>query len=324
MAESETRPGGRGRRAAKSGAGFLWRRAKVIFRIAVSAYNRFDKDDGAAMAGYVAFSVFLSMFPFAIFLSALAGIFIGPEESQRIFDALFNLAPEHISETLAPVLNDVIGKQRGGLLTIAGLGAIWVASNAVEAIRVAFDRAYYVETPRGFISRRATAIGFVVLAAITFTLLGVLIIGAPLAIRLAEDLTGFEPPFGINVLRYALGIAGFWLFLYLLNRWLPSEPPKSRYVQAGIAVSTILWVACASGFSVYLAYAPDYTVTYGAFAGVIVTLLFFYLTGAILIFGAEVNAALLAARGGGAEKRRQRIKAQAAARKRARATTKKR
>ena len=84
--------------------------------------------------------------------------------------------------------------------------------------------------------------------------------------------------------------------MLILNRFLPSRAPNLRYVLPGILVSTLLWMAGAFGFSIYLAYAPDYAVTYGAFAGVIVTLLFFYLTGAAVIFGAEVNAALMAFR----------------------------
>jgi membrane protein len=59
-----------------------------------------------------------------------------------------------------------------------------------------------------------------------------------------------------------------------------------------VIVSTLLWVAFASGFSLYLSFTPTYTVTYGTLAGVIITLMFFYLTGAVIIYGAEVNAAL--------------------------------
>ncbi|MEM7546161.1 MAG: YihY/virulence factor BrkB family protein [Pseudomonadota bacterium] len=272
-------------------------RVQGIWRIAVAAYDRFEHDDGTAMAGFIAFSTFLSIFPFAIFFSALTGILIGPEDSRAVFDALVAVAPEHISKTLLPVLDEVIGRSRGGVLTLSGVGAIWVASNAVEAIRVAFDRAYEAPKPRHFIRRRLFALGFVVLASITFTVLGFLIILAPLAMRLFEDLMGLQVPFALNYLRYGVGLLGFALFLFALNRFLPSRAPKAKHVLPGIAVSTVLWLIGASLFSIYLAFAPSYTITYGAFAGVIVTLLFFYLTGAVLIFGAEVNAALLARRG---------------------------
>jgi membrane protein len=275
----------------------LWNTPKAVWRVASSAYDRFERHDGTAMAGFIAFSTFLSLFPFAIFFSALAGILIGPEDSRAVFDALFDLVPEHMAKTLQPVLDDVIGKSRGGVLTISALGAVWVASNAVEAIRVAFDRAYEAQKPRHFIPRRLLALAFVVLASITFTILGFVIILAPLAMRLFQEFTGIPVPFELNYARYGVGVPGFALFLYALNRFLPSRAPKGWGVTPGIAVSTVLWLLGASLFSVYLAFAPSYTVTYGAFAGVIVTLLFFYLTGAVLIFGAEVNATLMAQRG---------------------------
>ena len=271
-------------------------RLRAVWRTTVACYDRFEAHDGTAMAGYIAFSAFLSIFPFAIFFSALAGILVGPEDSRLIFDTLVDLAPEHITKTLMPVLYEVIGQSRGGVLTFAGLGAIWVASNAAEAVRVAFDRAYDVKKARHFIYRRGVAIAFVFVAFIVFTILGFLVIFAPLALNLARDLIGFEPPIGAGALRYALAVLTFTVFLLLLNRLLPSQAPKVRQLLPGIAVTTLLWLAGASLFSVYLAFAPSYTVTYGAFAGVIVTLLFFYLTGAVVIFGAEVNATLVALR----------------------------
>ena len=271
----------------------LWRWVQVLTRVARSAYRRFNRDDGGAMAGYIAYSVFLSIFPFAIFASALVGMLVGAEETQKVIDALFELAPEHIAQTIEPVLREVIGHSRGGVLTFSALAAIWIASNAVEAVRIAFDRAYDAEEPKSFVMRRLMAIGFVFLAALTFTALGFVIILAPLGIALAEELIGFQAPAGAWMMRYGVGIAVFVIFLFALNRWLPSNPPKWRRVVPGIFVSTVLWLAGASLFSVYLAYAPSYTITYGAFAGVIVTLLFFYLTGATVIFGAEVNSALI-------------------------------
>lgn len=278
---------------------FIWKRTKTIFCVARSAYRRFTRDDGTAMAGYIAYSAFLSLFPFMIFMSTLAGVIIGPDNSQTVIDELFTLAPEHIAQTLEPVLKEVIGQSRGGLLTFSAVAALWIASNAVEAIRIAFDRAYDVDDPRGFILRRSICIGFVFVAAIAFAVLGFIIILAPLAISLAREYLPFDIPFGLGMIRYILGVLVFALFLLMLNRWLPSRAPRVRRVLPGIIVSTLLWLIGATGFSIYLAFAPSYTVTYGAFASVIVTLLFFYITGAIVIFGAEVNAALLALRNRG-------------------------
>lgn len=265
-----------------------------LWRLFIRAYMRFERHDGTAMAGYVAFSVFLSLFPFAIFFSALTGILIGPEDSRLVFDVLVELAPPHIAKTLTPVLDEVIGRSRGGLLTLSGLGAIWVASNAVEALRVALDRAYDAAETRSFVRRRVMALGFVLFAGVTFTALGFVIILAPLMIRLAEEWTGFQPPGGMNFVRYLVGLVGFSVFLITLNRLLPNGAPRIRSVLPGVFVATLMWIVGASGFSVYLSYAPSYTVTYGGFAGITITLLFFYLTSAVVIFGAELNAARLA------------------------------
>ncbi len=277
-------------------ANVYWGRVKALWRIASSAYARFSRDDGDAMSGYIAYSAFLSIFPFAIFATALAGAFLEPGSSTSLTSALFDLAPPHVAQTLMPVIESVTSGRGDTLITLSAVGALWVASNAVEAIRVAFDRAYGVRKPRGYLLRRAVALGFVVLAAITFGLLGFLIIGAPLMLILMEDFLGVRVPIGVGVLRYGFGLAIFAVFLFQLNLLLPSRRPPRRRLWPGIIVSMILWTLGATAFSVYLAFAPSYSVTYGTFAGVIVTLLFFYLTGAAILLGAQVNATLLAFR----------------------------
>ncbi|PIP98368.1 MAG: hypothetical protein COW75_00040 [Rhodobacterales bacterium CG18_big_fil_WC_8_21_14_2_50_71_9] len=277
-------------------ANIYWGRIKALWRIASSALGRFSRQDGDALSGYIAYSTFLSIFPFAIFATALIGATLGRMESDRLMDALFGMAPPHIAQTLAPVLKGITAGVRDGVLTISAVGGLWVASNAVEAIRVAFDRAYGVRRPRGYVRRRLRALGFVVLAAATFALLGFLIIAAPLALALIEKYSGFSAPFGVGALRYLIGVAILALFLFQINLLLPSQRPPRRRLWPGIWVSVALWTAGAGGFSVYLSYAPSYTITYGAFAGVIVTLLFFYLTGAAIILGAQVNAVLMAFR----------------------------
>lgn len=285
-------------------ANLYWGRLKALWRIASSALARFSRQDGDALSGYIAYSTFLSIFPFAIFATALIGASIGRMESDRMMDALFEMAPEHIAQTLAPVLKGITAGVRDSVLTVSAVGGLWVASNAVEAIRVAFDRAYGVLQPRGYVARRLRAMAFVVLAAATFALLGFLIIAAPLALSLMDTHLGLRAPFGVGVLRYAIGIAVLALFLFQINLLLPSQRPPRRRLWPGIWVSVALWTAGAAGFSVYLSYAPSYTITYGAFAGVIVTLLFFYLTGAVIILGAQVNAVLMAFRKPGARVRR--------------------
>ena len=254
------------------------------------AFDRLNRNDGSAMAGFIAFSGLLSIFPFLIFATTLTGILFGGDQSDTIIESIFEIAPDHVAQTLEPVLVEVLGKQSGEILTISLLFAIWVASSAVEAFRIAFDRAYAVPDPRGIIENRLLAIFLVFIGAFVAALLGVSILFSPLILRFLEQVLQLRVPLIASYLTYIFGVLVFIGFLLLMHRLLPGR--RVKRVWPGVLVTTVVWVALASGFSLYLTLTPGYTVTYGTLAGVIITLMFFYLTGAAIIYGAEVNAAL--------------------------------
>jgi hypothetical protein len=122
----------------------------LIWRVLKDAVDGFWRNDGSALAGYIAFTGLLSIFPFLIFVTMLIGTLIGEERSDELTHALFEIAPSHVAMTLEPVVQEVISGASERMLTISALFAVWVASNAVESFRVSFDRAYRVTDPRGF------------------------------------------------------------------------------------------------------------------------------------------------------------------------------
>ncbi|HVL21830.1 MAG TPA: YihY/virulence factor BrkB family protein [Amaricoccus sp.] len=268
------------------------RRLRRLFRAIWVAIDRFNRNDGSAMAGFIAFSGLLSLFPFLIFAATLTGIWVGADRSDSIIEALFEIAPEHVALTLAPVVEEVLGKQSGEILTLSAVFAIWVASSAVEAFRIAFDRAYAVPDPRGFIENRALAILLVFIGAAVAALLGICILFSPLILRFLQQVLMVPVPVVAKYVTYGFGVLVFVCFLLIMHRLLPGRQVKGSRLWPGVMISTILWVSAASAFSTYLSFTPTYTVTYGTLAGVIITLMFFYITGAAIIFGAEVNAAL--------------------------------
>lgn len=269
------------------------RRRRALRRIAYSALSRYWAHDGDPMAGYIAYSVFLSLFPFSIFVVSVSSAFIVPQDQQEAVEALFQLAPPHIAETLRPVVVDVATPRGSAFITTFSIIALYVASNAVEAIRMAFERAYQVQRPVHWIVSRLRAVAFVLLSTVTFIVLGVLIIGVPLGLQIAENAVGFRTPYGVTFLRYAVALTLFPLFLYQLHTLLPSQRPPAHRLRPGIVTTMVLWVLAATAFSVYLLWTPYYASTYGALSGVIVTLFFFYLSAAIVLYGAEVNAVLM-------------------------------
>jgi membrane protein len=268
------------------------KKLRRAFRVLWVAFDRFNRNDGWPMSGYIAFSCLLSVFPFMIFAATLTGILVGADRSEPIIESLFEIAPEHVALTLAPVVEEVLNKQSNEVLTLSALFAIWVASNAVEAFRIAFDRAYAVPDPRGIIENRLLAIGLVFLGAVVAALLGVSILFTPLILRFLEQATHRPVPAVATYVTYIFGMLVFVGFLLVMHRLLPGRHLKTSRLWPGVIVTTLLWAVFASVFSYYLTMTPTYSVTYGTLAGVIITLMFFYLTGVTIIYGAEVNAAL--------------------------------
>ena len=252
--------------------------------------RRFNRDQGSVLAGYLAYAGMLSLLPFLVFATALAGFLVGPENSEAALEILFGGVPEHVALTLEPVVLEVLDHRRGGVLTVSALGSIWAASGGVEALRVGFDRAYAVTGARHLAVNRLYSIGFVLLGYAVFAALAILIILAPILFHVLEAATTIEVPAKADLVRYGVGFAILWLALWLIHRVLPSRRMAGLSLWPGILASVLLFGIIATGLSVYLAYAPSYSLTYGALAGVILTLLFFYFAGAAVVLGAQVNA----------------------------------
>lgn len=261
-------------------------------RLLWDALDRFFRHEGFTMSGAIAYSAILSIFPFMIFGTTLIGMYVGQDRSDELTAALFEIAPEHVAKTLAPVVSEVVSKDSGSVLSVSAVFAIIVASNAVESLRITFHRAYEVREPGNIILRRVESIGIVLLGAVVAALLGFSILLSPLIFRLITQFSVLPVPPIAGYISYGFGILVFIGFLFLMHRWLPGRLFPFRRIWPGVAVSTMLWVIAAGGFSVYLSMTPTYTVIYGALAGVIITLIFFFLSGATIIFGAEFNAAL--------------------------------
>ncbi|MEM9148478.1 MAG: YihY/virulence factor BrkB family protein [Pseudomonadota bacterium] len=263
---------------------------------AAAVITRFNDDQGSVLAGYLAYSAMLSLLPFLAFATALAGFIVGPENSDEALRSLFAGVPDHVARTLEPAVLEVLSHRRGTILTLSALGAIWAASNGIEALRVGFDHAYDVANTRSLALKRLFSIFAVLVGFAIFGLLALLLILAPILFRLVEVLIGIEVPAEADYVRYGAGLAILWLGLWATHRLLPSRDMADFMLWPGILASVLLWLAIATGMSIYLYYAPSYSLTYGALAGVILTLLFFYLTGFAIIIGAQVNAVVNAAR----------------------------
>ena len=268
-------------------------RAWVIYDVIKRAVWGFTANDGAAIAGYMAYTGLLALFPFLIFTAELLGELVGEAGVIPTMDFLFTVLPEHVARTLEPAVLEVLANRTPNIISVYALIAIWIASNAFEALRTALDRAYGLVGERHFVVGRLISICFTLGGVAAFMVISLFVIVAPTLRALAPDIPYVSIPLGMvsHWILLGIGSAVMFVFLLVLHYILPAHRPRGPLIP-GVLVTAVLWIALASLFSVYFQYVPSYSVTYGTLAGVIVCLLFFYLSGAIFIFGAEVNAAL--------------------------------
>jgi membrane protein len=249
-------------------------------------------DEGMELSGYIAFSAFLSLFPFLIFLAALASFLGTSETAQEIIEAMFRFMPADVAETLAPAVREVIGARQGGLLTFGILATLWFASNGVEALRTGLNRAYGVTERRAIWWRRLQSMAFVFGGGLITLFLSLAVILGPLVWRVLGPTLDqlLETRLVFGTARYAVAAVLLLGSLLLLHRWLPDTRQAFTRILPGVCATTVLWLIGAALFSWYVGHLADYAAFYGSLGGVAITLMFFYVTAIVFIFGAEINA----------------------------------
>jgi membrane protein len=257
-----------------------------------AAWRLVMQDEGLELSGYIAFTAFFSLFPFVIFLAALAGFLGDRDTADAVIEALFGFMPDDVAGTLAPAVREVIGARQGGLLTVGILTTLWFASNGIEALRTGLNRAYGVSEQRPMWRLRLQSIAFVIGGGLIVFFLSLAVILGPLIWRVLgptlDDLLGTELAF-VSA-RYLVAVPLLWGALMLLHRWLPNARQAYLRVLPGVCATTLLWLTGASLFSWYIGNLADYSAFYGSLGGVAITLMFFYVTAIIFIYGAEFNA----------------------------------
>lgn len=270
-----------------------------FFRLFYNAYLRFADDDGWAIASHVALTTLTSMFPFLIFITALAGFFGTQQLSDQATQALLQTWPEQVARPLADQINNVLTHSHSGLLTLGGVLSIYFSSSGIEALRVGLDRAYETRDKRSWWLARLISILFVFVGALALLALGFLIVLAPLiwsaVVHFFPAAHGLQRE--VTYARFALASALLLVALIVVHKFLPAGRRSLIEIAPGIAFTLIVWIEAGYFFGVYIAeFAHNYVNVYAGLASVMIVLVFLYLLAAIFIYGAELNAAIMQAR----------------------------
>ncbi|UVO52444.1 YihY/virulence factor BrkB family protein [Sphingomonas sp. SUN019] len=263
---------------------------EVLKRAALGVYT-----DGFIHAGNLAYLALMTVFPFFIVAAAVLSLVGQSAETQRAVASFLHVLPPNVSDILRKPIADVLVARTGSLLWLGALVGLWTVGSFVETIREIFRRAYGTRSSQALWRARLglsiAIVASVILALLSFLVQGILVAAEQFIYRLlpfAQDAAGW-----IGLSRIIPGLVMFGA-LYLL--FYSVTPSKYRYTDSrkwpGALFTTAWWVGMTAGLPLVLSQLGGYDLTYGSLAGVVVMLLFFYLIGLGLVFGAHLNAAL--------------------------------
>ena len=247
------------------------------------------------MAGSVAFSFILSLFPFCIFLGALAGVFGGEGLARSAVAQLFDVLPQGVAEALAPEVLAVMGQSRFDLMTASALLALFFATSSIESLRVALNTAYRATEMRSYFFCLGRSMLFVFVGAIAMlTMTWAVLVGPALAHKF--DWIGVDFLLGQSwftyIIRYSIAAGVIVLQLIAYHLWLVGGRRTLPEVMPGIVVSTVLWMLLAGLFSRWLEF-NNYARFYGALTQLMSSLIYFQLTAMVVMLGAEINRGIM-------------------------------
>jgi membrane protein len=251
------------------------------------------KADGVPLlAAGVAFYALLALAPALTALSGIYGLVADPGEAAGHVRDLLAAAPREVRELVQEQLTAAAERDEGEAVLAVVVGtvlALWSASSGVQHLMQAINRAYDEDETRGFARVRGLALALS-LGAVLFLAVAVGTI-ALLPAALADTALGGPTRIAIGLLRWPALAAAMVVALGLLYRLAPDrDDPKWRWVGLGSITATVLWLVGSGLFSLYAANFGKYEDTYGALGGVVVVMLWLFLTAYVIILGAELNA----------------------------------
>jgi membrane protein len=266
-----------------------WRGWKQIVK---RAWAEHKADNMPIIGGGVAFFGFLAIFPGLIALISIYGLVASPETVTQQIEDLSTQLPDEAAQLIGEQLTSIAANSGRALtvgLVVSILAALWSASggvgNLVTAVNIAYDE---VET-RNFLKLRALSLGLT-LGAVAFVIVAFGLLAVVPVVLDALPL-GIVGTILAHVVRWTLLLAMFAGSLAVVYRAAPDrDAPRFRWVSLGAVVATVLWALVSVGFSLYVDNFGSYDKTYGTIAGVIVLMLWLYLTCYLVLLGAEINS----------------------------------
>jgi membrane protein len=251
-----------------------------------------NEDDVLGRSAQLAYYFFLALFPLLICVIAVLGVFAGKgaHVQEAVLDFLGNLLPGSASTLVQKTLTEVDQAHSISKLSIGLVFSLWSASAGMSAIMDTLNAEYEVHESRSFIKRNAVALGLTLAVAILLIgAVAIVLAGGPTA----EAFSGGIVKIVIKVVQWPVAIALVLLGFALVYFFAPDvKEQKWHWITPGAISGVALWLAASFALKAYLHFFNSYSATYGSLGAVIILLLWFYVSGASLLFGAEINSVI--------------------------------
>ncbi|TFW05734.1 YihY/virulence factor BrkB family protein [Oxalobacteraceae bacterium OM1] len=258
-----------------------------------ASVQEFAADDMSTYAAALSYQVLFSIFPFIIFLVALVGFLHVPQ----FFNWLRTQAALFLPDQAMSQVNQVITQleePQGGLLSVGVIVAIWSASAGVRAMMNALNRAYGVKEGRPWWKLYPLSIVFTVGLAIVLLAAAAMFVLGPQVVQWIANHVGIEQ-YLVELwkwLRWPVMVLLLTFAAATVYYVAPDVEQEFRFITPGAMLSVVVWLLASVGFDYYVRTFANYNKTYGSIGTIVVLLLYFFLTAAVMLFGAEINAVI--------------------------------
>ena len=274
------------------------------YELAKRTFNEIMEDDVMGLSAQLAYYFFLALFPALLFLVAIASYIPVQDLMTQVTDALARFAPGEVLTIVRDQLKEIGGSKSGGLLTFGFLGTLWSTSAAMAGIMSTLNRAYEITESRSWWKVRLIAIGLTLAVGVFVLISFALVVVGPALAGPVADWLGLGQAFEITwkiaqwPIVFLLVASGIGLIYY----FGPDAEQQWEWITPGSLVATLLWLISSLGFRYYVTSFGNFNATYGTIGGIIVVMLWLYITGMAILAGAEMNAEIEHASPWGKEK----------------------
>jgi len=263
--------------------------------LAKRAWAQINEDDVFGRAAQLSYYFLLALFPLLLFLMTLLGYFAeaGSQLRNSLLRYLSTVMPWSALQLVQTTLDEVSKARGGGKLSFGILAALWAASNGMGAISETLNIAYDVKETRSWWKVRLVSVGLTIgLALLIISALVIVLCGGRIADLIAAA-SGFGPVFTTTwkILQWPIALGFLFTTFALIYYFAPNlRNPKWRWITPGSLAAVILWLLVSIGLRAYLHFFNSYSATYGSLGALIILMLWFYLTGAAILIGGEINS----------------------------------